>query len=945
MRVFRDESSLSANPHLWSSIVAAMARSEWFILLLSPESVQSEWVNREVQYWLDHKDPERILPVLTDGDLAWDPTLQRFDPERSNAAPPALIAAFAEEPRWVDLRWARSDTELDLRNTRFRAAVADIASAVRAIPKEDLESEEVLQHRRTVRTAWIAGLVLLLTTAVSIGAALFAAEQRRDAEAQRLVAEEQTQLAQQNETRAEEESERALAAEALARSRELAGSAINVLDRDPELSILLSLAALDQVPEGEDTPVELLSALREAVHSNPILRREQVAEGGFLWLALSPDGTRLLVASEHSGQALMKDTETWETIWTHSDPDSIDTIDAGSFSPDGTLVTVGYIDSTSPFAGYLPPENAPEDDGKPSRLLVLESGTGEAVASIDYPDCPTSVPGPFSPDGRWLALLTASTPVDGYCDGWRVDIIDTTNWTVARTIALPDLTFVEWTPEGELVLDQPGDIIDVETGARVGGSSELVYGASVHPDGTMIAGIVAGGISLYDIDTGRPLDVLHGLDSAPTDLLFSDDGHLLIATTDGGETVAWNIDGSVAHRLPATGPSYEGAYDSGLGRLYLAGTNGLLTVWDISGASGGELDSALSNEGVDWDSLSVIDGRGTYRELTERGGFARAIDLTNGTEILPDAARAAFVPALLTEGRIVVVQAQGSRAEGLLVGPVVVWDPTENAYTELMGCQGDVLAVESGASDVPCTDRQGDFTYYDRPLASPDGSLLAIGSPSSIQIGTIPITAGTEEVLIFDGRTLEQLRHFTVPGLGGMVDLGGDWMVVILESQLKVLSTHDGAILTELGPAVSGFDQPTVEIAPDASHIAIGSSDGSLKLVATESWETVLTIDAHEGRVLGVAFSEDGSHILTTGSEGLIKVWQTSNGAELHRIPLDSVVDGHWQDDQHLLVATETGLWTNITLDLEELVQLAQERLTRGFTPEECSAYRIDNCG
>ena len=46
LRIFRDESSLSANPHLWSSITDALDKSSWFVLLLSPEAAQSECCHR-----------------------------------------------------------------------------------------------------------------------------------------------------------------------------------------------------------------------------------------------------------------------------------------------------------------------------------------------------------------------------------------------------------------------------------------------------------------------------------------------------------------------------------------------------------------------------------------------------------------------------------------------------------------------------------------------------------------------------------------------------------------------------------------------------------------------------------------------------------------------------------------------------------------------------------
>ena len=117
--MFRDDASLAANPRLWASIQEAMDQAEWFVLLLSPEAAVSTWVDREVEWWLAHKDPSRIIPVLTGGDFDWDEGVV------SNAAPPALHRAFSEEPRWVDLRFAKQEDQLDLSNPAFAGAVAD----------------------------------------------------------------------------------------------------------------------------------------------------------------------------------------------------------------------------------------------------------------------------------------------------------------------------------------------------------------------------------------------------------------------------------------------------------------------------------------------------------------------------------------------------------------------------------------------------------------------------------------------------------------------------------------------------------------------------------------------------------------------------------------------------------------------------------------------------
>jgi MTH538 TIR-like domain (DUF1863) len=71
LRVFRDNASLSANPGLWTSIEEALAASAWLVLMASPRAAQSEWVNREVAWWLEHKSAQRVLVVLTEGKFAY----------------------------------------------------------------------------------------------------------------------------------------------------------------------------------------------------------------------------------------------------------------------------------------------------------------------------------------------------------------------------------------------------------------------------------------------------------------------------------------------------------------------------------------------------------------------------------------------------------------------------------------------------------------------------------------------------------------------------------------------------------------------------------------------------------------------------------------------------------------------------------------------------------
>src|SRR5437764_301817 len=68
LRVFRDDTGLSATPSLWPTLEQALAQSGYLILLASPEAAASPWVNKEIAYWLDHKSADTLLIAVSDRD-------------------------------------------------------------------------------------------------------------------------------------------------------------------------------------------------------------------------------------------------------------------------------------------------------------------------------------------------------------------------------------------------------------------------------------------------------------------------------------------------------------------------------------------------------------------------------------------------------------------------------------------------------------------------------------------------------------------------------------------------------------------------------------------------------------------------------------------------------------------------------------------------------------
>ena len=67
-RVFRDREEMPISFNLASNIQEALDQSEFLILMCSPNSIKSEWVQREVETFLKSHSKEQVLTVLLEGE-------------------------------------------------------------------------------------------------------------------------------------------------------------------------------------------------------------------------------------------------------------------------------------------------------------------------------------------------------------------------------------------------------------------------------------------------------------------------------------------------------------------------------------------------------------------------------------------------------------------------------------------------------------------------------------------------------------------------------------------------------------------------------------------------------------------------------------------------------------------------------------------------------------
>jgi WD40 repeat protein len=270
LHIFRDEASLAANPHLWSSIRESLDHSQFFILLASPDAASSPWVSREAETWRQTKPSEHLLVGLTEGELVWDQQSQDFDWRRTNALPETLRGAFTEEPRYIDLRWARNYKDLALSHPRFRDAIAELAAPLHGKPKDELASEEVSQHRRTLRLARGAVTALASLLVIAVIATVVALNQRS------------TAIREAN----------------VAAARQLAATSESELSTNLDVALLLAVKAYRKDPNPQTR-----SALLRADTASPHLVRYVALPGQIAQLAGGGDG-RTAVAGLADGRVL-----------------------------------------------------------------------------------------------------------------------------------------------------------------------------------------------------------------------------------------------------------------------------------------------------------------------------------------------------------------------------------------------------------------------------------------------------------------------------------------------------------------------------------------------------------------------------------------------------------------------------------------------------------------
>jgi WD40 repeat protein len=461
----------------------------------------------------------------------------------------------------------------------------------------------------------------------------------------------------------------------------------------------------------------------------------------------------------------------------------------------------------------------------------------------------------------------------------------------------------------------------------------------------------------------------HLIDAAVTDLVAIPDGGMATTAADGWVRT-WDDAGSPTGRFSSGSTSLVSLAATPDGRRVVAGgADGRVHVWTTDdGGSAPHMSFRGASRGV---TALAIDPSGERVAGVDAAGMAFIWDTR---DVLPGEFGSwpahGAVAVSPDGGLLAVTEPDGQQVtartlpEGDVVATMTVPD-TDGVVTPIVGLTfsasgTDIVATTWGAGGHERVMLQAWDAQSGRVTASENGDVPVDGAAAVAADGR-EIAIPTCNDLVSSGHAptvLETSAGVTVRTTWGCwraVDLSDDGTAVAAQTALGEVTVWDVASLRGQGwlglpapriltvhhtPATTG----SVAFSPDETALLTAGVDGTARVWAVPSGETLLVLDAGGGPVESARWTADGSRIVTSSHDGVPRLWDAQSGALLAELPAhDTWPHLAVTPDGARLLTSADGVVRVWTLNTDELTAIAESAVGRVLTGAERTRYDIGN--